>query len=142
MDDAQRQRLEQREVLRVAGQFGVLRKRQQADGIAAELDLVAFVHEERGLRTRRQSRVVDEVADQVSERLVDRHLVPRIARELPAFQQRIGGAGMPQGVVGGNGAVEAREPAVLVLARRRDLPREIVGARGDYFLNVRLVPAG
>ena len=111
-----RQSFEQRQVLSVAREFGVLHQGQQADGIAAQLDLVAGVDQEGCLPAIRQRGRLDQAAGEVLERPVDGLPVAFVLREFPALEQGVGRAGMAQRVVGRDGFVEAGEPAVLVFA--------------------------
>ncbi|MCY1515267.1 hypothetical protein D9M68_498470 [compost metagenome] len=140
--DAQRQLLHQRLVLRIAGELGVLHQRQQAHGVAAELDLVADVDQERGLRAVGQRGAADQPLAQEGQRAIDGGFLRVAARELPAFEHGVGGAGVAQRVVGGDRAVEAREPAVVELARGLDLLGQVVARRIDQRAHLRRVPVG
>ena len=121
-----RQSFEQRQVLSVAREFGVLHQGQQADGIAAQLDLVAGVDQEGCLPAIRQRGRLDQAAGEVLERPVDGLPVAFVLREFPALEQGVGRAGMAQRVVGRDGFVEAGEPAVLVFAAGLDLACKVV----------------
>ncbi len=128
--DALRQPLHQRQPLAAAGGLGVLGQRQQADGAAAQLDLVGHVHQEGGVGAVGQHALADELPAHEGQAALDGLHQRRIARELPGLQHRVERAGVAQRVVAGDAAVEAGEQAVDELAAGLHLPRQVPAAAG------------
>lgn len=134
--DAERQLFHQRQMVAAAGCLGMADQCQNRDGAAAQLDLVAHVHQERGLAAIAKRRRADQFAHQVAERALDRGGELRIAQHLPGLDHRIGGAGMAQRVVSIDLSVEAGMIAVDEAAILTDLSRKVAGAAADQCRHV------
>ena len=132
MADTERQFFQQREVLFAGKQLAVFDQRQQAHGIAAQLDFIAHVQQERRPFTAGQGHALDQLRAQIVEPPFDGLRQARFAGNFPGFEHGVQGAGMAQGVIGVDRAVETRMPAIVEPAVVPDLGGQKVAAPFDH----------
>ena len=116
------QAFQQRQMGFVAAHFAVLDQRQQRNRIASELDFIVLFYQESQFGAVRRMRTADELARQVAQCPLNGGAEAPVAGGFPRLDQRIGAAGVAQGVVGGNLAVEAGEITVHEFAASFHLP--------------------
>ncbi len=113
-----------------AHDLAVLDQRQDRHRVAAELDLLAhLVHEEGGAPAVGQLAGADQALHQVHQGTIDRGLEFVALDQLPRLDHGVGGAGVAQGVVGVDPAVEAGKAAVDEAPIFLHLARQVLGAR-------------
>ncbi|MNP54726.1 hypothetical protein D3C76_1493050 [compost metagenome] len=78
------------QVAGIAGQLAVFRHRQDAYRVAAQLDLIPGIHQEIGFAAIRQGISANKAGAEIGQRPLDGRELRRLARHLPAFEQRIG----------------------------------------------------
>ena len=138
--DAGRQLRHQRQILPVSGRFGVFHQRQDTYRVTAELDLIPHVAEKRRLAAIVQRPYFNQRVNQVRNRAVYRLTNRRLTGRFPALNQRIGGAGVAQRVIGSDRAVETGKPAVMVEAVLLYLTGQIIGAFFNHLGEALVLP--